>query len=80
MWRGCLTVYSSTARNGKLGSLHLHHHLVFFYVDGAVPTFKSQRGPRTNNIFLVTQAGAALGKYRSQNLRTLENLGAAYQC
>lgn len=70
---------SCSARIGKLGSLHLHHHLLFFHLDGAVPTFRIQRGCRTNNIFLGTQVGAALGKWWNQNFRSLENLGEAFQ-
>lgn len=60
------TPVGNSARNGKLGSLHLHHHLLFFHLDGAVLAFKSQRGHRKSNIFLVTQAGAALGKSEFQ--------------
>lgn len=71
------TPVGSSARNGKLGSLH--HHLLFFHLDGAVLAFKSQRGHRKSNIFLITQAGAALGKDKSQNFRSLENLKGAYQ-
>lgn len=81
-WEGLegsvLQYLTLAARNGNLGSVHLHHHLLFFHLNGAVPPFKSQRGCETNNVFLDIQAGAALDKYRTQIFRSLENLGETF--